>query len=349
MGLSMNLRLVAVTAFAAFGLVPGVRTVTAHATDAGAPTALFIVLHAFSDDISSSYDEILDVSPVGPDVRVRVTRISLANPYCHNLLVRAVEQIIPRTTVARVAGTSSCALAPSEVDLAIGRARPRDTTPVYEAASQTVVARCGAEDRVFQFPWPQKVDRQKLRRLAPKVDSLWQTYSQIESRAFGQRFQFDAQPATRQRALEALGDTALPELVSGKYQSAFADWLCSDLPGKDCQGNYLAWYLRGYRGAPASRALLPPELVDAARLRFAKYSPPNYPQIALTAHVTGDVRLRLTVDPETGIVVHTEVLSGHALLSAAAAKAAAGWQFDRAAVPRGGIDVTLRFEMRCAE
>ena len=347
MGVSMSRRLVAVFALAGSGLVAGGPTIAARVSPAAPPAALFIVLHSFSDDISSSYDEILDVSSVGPDVRVRVTRISLANPYCRNLLVRAVEQIIPRTTVGQVAGASACALAPSEVDLAIGRAQPRDTTPVYEAASQTIVVRCGAEDRVFQFPWPQKVDRPKLRRLAPKVDTLWQTYSRVESRAFGQRFQFDAQPAARQRALEDLGDKTLPELVSGKYQSAFADWLCSDQPGKDCRGNYLAWYLHDYRGAPVTRALLPPELLDASRLRFTKYAPPAYPQIALTAHVTGDVRLRLIVDRDTGIVASAEVLSGHALLSQAAVTAASAWQFDRGAVPSGRIDVTLRFEMRC--
>ncbi len=343
----MDRRVVAVAALAVLGVVPADRTVAARAPAPGAPAALYIALHWFSDDVSSSYDEILDVSAAGPDVRVRVVRISLANPYCSNLLVRAVERIIPRTTVAQVTGTSACALAPSEVDVAMGRARPREAATVSEAASQTIVARCGADERAFQFPWEQTIDRQKLRRVAPKVDLLWRTYSQIENRAFGQRFLFDSQPAARQRDLEALGDQALAELVSGKYQAAFAGWLCSDQPGKDCQNNYLAWYLRGYHGAPASRALLPPELVDAARFRFARYVPPDYPRIALAAHVTGDVRLRLAVDPETGNVVRADVLSGHALLSSSAVKAASAWQFERSAIPRGSVEITLRFEMRC--
>ena len=231
----MNLRLVGVIALAAFGLGEGERAIAARARSAASPSSLFIALHAFSDDLSGSYDEILDVSPVGTDVRVRVTRISLANPSCRNLLVRAVERIIPRTTVEQVVGTTACALVPNDVNLAIGRAPVQKATTVTETASQAIVARCGAEERVFQFPWPEQVDRVKLSRLAPRVDALWRTYARVENRAFGQGFHFDAQPAARQKALEALGDQALPELISGKYQSAFDDWPCSDQPGKDCR------------------------------------------------------------------------------------------------------------------
>ncbi|HKV99315.1 MAG TPA: energy transducer TonB [Vicinamibacterales bacterium] len=344
----MTIRPIAAGVLVALGVLASDRAVVTGARAEARLSSLYIVLHAFSDDLSGSYEELLDVSPVGSDVRVRVTRISFANPYCHNLLVRAAEQIIPRTTVERVTGSSACAIAPSDVDVAIGRAKPMKVTPVTEAASQTIVARCGAEERVFQFPWEQKVDRQKLRRLAPRVDALWRTYLRVEDRAFGRSLRFDAEPLARQKALEALGDHSLPDLVSGKYQAAYADWLCSDQPGKDCHGNYLAWYLRGYHGAPASRDVLPPELVDAARFRFTKYAPPIYPQIALAARVSGDVRLRLTVDPETGIVVRTDVLSGNTVLSPAAVAAASTWQFTRGAIAAGSVEVTLRFEMRCA-
>ena len=119
---------------------------------------------------------------------------------------------------------------------------------LFESETQTVVARCGAEQRVFQFPPEATVDRVTLRRVAPEVDALWRVYARLRERSFGQDFTFGG-PPSRLKALEEAGDRALPDLVSGKYQAAYADWFCSDEPGKDCGGNYLAWYLRDYHGS----------------------------------------------------------------------------------------------------
>ena len=332
-------------AFAAALAIVALVPAAPRAREVRGPAALYIAIHGFSDVPSASYEDMLDVSQVGPDVRVRLVRMSLANLNCSNLLVRAVEQVIPHTTVERVTGPAACASAPAEVGRAIAKSQLSKAVTVTEAESQTIVARCGAEQRVFEFPWEQNVDRTKLRHVAPEIDALWRTYARLRGRSFGPEFRFDAAP--RQRALEELGDRALPELVSGKYQAAYADWPCSDVPGKDCRGNYLAWYLRDYRGAPASRDLLPPELVEAAKLKFLRYAPPTYPQIALAGHITGDVRLRLTVDRQSGIVVRSEVLSGHDLLAPAAVKAASSWQLEPGSASSGTVDVTLRFQPRC--
>jgi TonB-like protein len=318
-----------------------------RAREARTPASLFIAIHGTSDVPSGWHEDVLDLSQVGSDVRVRLVRISLANLYCSNVLVRAVEQVLPHTTVGHVAGPPACAIAPGDVGRAIVKAKPASAETVFEAETQTVVARCGAEQRVFQFPWEQSVDHAKLRRAAPEVDALWRTYARLRER-FGPNFHFDFTSTSQQKASEALGDRALPELMSGKYQAAYADWPCSDQPGKDCRGNYLAWYLRDYHGAPASRDLLPPELVEAGKLKFLKYTPPTYPQIALTAHMTGDVRLRLTVDRQTGIVAGTEVLSGNDPLAQSAARAAASWQLEPGSASSSTIDVTLRFQPRCA-
>jgi TonB family protein len=63
--------------------------------------------------------------------------------------------------------------------------------------------------------------------------------------------------------------------------------------------------------------------------------------------VFGDVRLRLTVDAETGAVTNVEVIQDKPLLGAAAVAAARQWMFTPATAPREPIDVTFRFAERC--
>ena len=63
-----------------------------------------VVTNFFSDFLSDSYDEILDVTSKGKDVRVRVIRISSATRYCGGQLVRAAERILPDTTINKVIG-----------------------------------------------------------------------------------------------------------------------------------------------------------------------------------------------------------------------------------------------------
>jgi len=345
----MNLRPVAVGALVVLGLAANERAVATRGHAAEPLPALFIVLHVWSDNLSASYDELLDLTAVGKDVRVRIIRLSLANPYCRAPLVRAVERVVPGTTVEKLAGSRPCETTPADLEAALAAAPPSVARAVFETASQTMVAACGREQRVLEFPWPERVDRQKLARDAPEVDALWRTYGRVQDRAFGKNFRMSDGPPARQKALEDLGDALVPDIVSGKYQAAFDGWKCSGEPGDDCHGRYLAWRLRGYRGAPANRDLLAPELIEAASLRFAKYTAPVFPPIALTAHVHGDVRLHLVADSQTGVVKTVDVVSGNGILSAAATKAASTWQFEPGSLAAAAIDVTLRFEIRCPQ
>ena len=235
-----------------------------RAREARTPATFFIAIHGFSDVPSTSYEDLLDVAQEGPDVRVRLVRMSLLNPNCSTLSIRAVEQVLPHTTVGRVTGPSACAIAPADVGRAIAKAKPARSVVAFAGETQTVVARCGAEQRVFDFPSESTVDRVTLRRVAPEVDALWRVYARLRERSFGQEFNFGG-PPSRQRVLEDAGDRALPDLVSGRYQAAYADWPCSDEPGKDCRGNYLAWYLRDYHGSSSREPCRQREVESSSR------------------------------------------------------------------------------------
>ena len=104
----------------------------------------------FSDDISSWNDQVLEVSPAGDGVRVRLIRLSLANPQCDGVLVQAAERVVPRTTPRKLAGVDVCALDSTGVESALERAAAHGQ--ITEAASTTVVATCAGQPRVLRFP-----------------------------------------------------------------------------------------------------------------------------------------------------------------------------------------------------
>lgn len=338
-------RSIAIAATLAATLWPAAR---AGAAPVDPLQSFYIVLSTYSDDLSASYQEILDVAPAGEDVRVRIIRISLAHPGCGAPLVRAVEQVMPHTTIGTVAGNDMCANTEASVKKALASAKPMARKKEVEAALEKVVARCGSEERLFVFPSAQDVDRQKLERSNPRVATLWDTFANVRRLAFGE-FAMNPEPRERQVEFERLGDTLVPELVSGKYQAAYAGETCGNPPDAGCAANYLAWRLRGYQGAPTQRGPFPPELVEAASFRFSKYAPPVFPPIALSARIFGDVRLRITADPGTGVVKRVAALAGDTLLSWAASNAARSWQFEPRTLTSPVVDVTVRFEMRCPE
>jgi hypothetical protein len=83
----------------------GVLILPSNATPSKQPNPLqsfYVVAHYFSDFLSDSFEEILDVAPQGKDVRVRVIRISSATRYCGGTLVRAAEHVFPNTTLRKV-------------------------------------------------------------------------------------------------------------------------------------------------------------------------------------------------------------------------------------------------------
>ena len=67
-------------------------------------------------------------------MRVRIIRISLAHPGCGAPLVRAVEQVMPHTTIGTVAGNDMCANTEASVKKALASAKPMAREKEVEAA-----------------------------------------------------------------------------------------------------------------------------------------------------------------------------------------------------------------------
>jgi hypothetical protein len=307
--------------------------------------SFYVARFFFSDDLPEWSHQILDVESEGNDVRVRVIRISLANELCPDVIVRAAEHVFPHTSVRKIAGRDLCKFTSEGVDSALKAAAPQYARDYADSATEMIVAKCGRQEKEFDFPYPAEVDEKALKRSNPEVSALWDTNYRVFTRALGKNFSFNTLTPEQARQTEELGAKLVPELISGKYQTAYGGSQCA---GKPCD-NYLAWQLEGYSGAPQPYDPAVATLIDASSFHFIKYlSPPGWSwRIAQAAHVYGDVRLRIVADLETGVVIEAEAISGPPLLALSALPAARSWQFDPKTLSGKPIEVTLRFEVKC--
>jgi hypothetical protein len=105
-------------------LLPGVEVSIAQNTEP--LQSFYAVTNFFSDYLPAWYEEILEVTPQGKDLRVRVIRISAANPYCEGDLVRAADRVLPETTMRKIAGkVDICSYIDESVTAALKAAAPK--------------------------------------------------------------------------------------------------------------------------------------------------------------------------------------------------------------------------------
>ncbi|MGB6597396.1 MAG: energy transducer TonB [Candidatus Acidiferrum sp.] len=313
------------------------------APDSNPLQSFFIARHFFSDDLPEGYDEILAVTPQGKDVCVRVIRISLANPYCGGSLVRAAERVFPNTTVRKVTGrVDLCSFTEPQVEAALKAAAPKGISDNSDSATLDVVAHCGAQERVFEFPYPAEIDDKALDRNTPRVSALWGLNYEVRSRAFGKSFSFYNLSPDKEKEFEDIGTKLLPELVSGNFEAGFGGYTCGN---QKCDTNYLAWLLKGYTKAPSNRDPSTVELVNATALHLVHYDLPLYPALARQARLSGEVRLKISVDAQTDLVKDVQQTSGNTLLGKAAIDSAKKWQFSPGSQRGQPVEAVLKFTL----
>ena len=279
----------------------------------------------------SGGDDFVFVEQAGADVRLRAVRVAHANEHCRSLVVQAVERTVRNTTVAGVAGLRVCAISGARVSEALKKA-PSHYQPIdFFGSLAAVVADCDGADREFAFVMPPLIDRDVLRRRAPDVEALWDLGRRLRAVALGKNADDPFSGATEQdvAAREALGTTLVPFLRTGKY------------------GAYLEKSLSTYVGPPPERTPSWVEIIDRATLHLVDFVEPVMHQIAISARVFGDVRVRLRVDPVSGEVTEAQALSGPPLLATPAVDALKRWRFAPGAAPASPVDVTVRFRLRC--
>jgi len=308
----------------------------AQAHDEKELRSLYIVTHVVSDAAPFWFEYVLDVKPRSRDVLVRKIRIAPLNFACPNrVTVKAADKLVKNTSPQRVVRLDLCSLDVAAVASVIRGAQPGGAVSIWDTASHTIVATCGKTEKVFEIPYPESVELEKLKKTNPQVASLWDLAYDIGRHSFGERFSFYDASARRDEVFQALGAEIAPAIKSGIYDQGFQDRRHLDLLLSDYSGPVKEidpWYVEFAGPVPAG--------LSQDQLR-------KYPLLAKQARIQGEVHLAVALDTRTGLVEDVKVTSGNPLLAKAAIEAVRGWHFREGDTPKDSVELSLRFVLRC--
>jgi hypothetical protein len=208
----------------------------------------YVVTQAIFHTDPKWVDHILEVRPEQESVRVREIRIAPLNPTCpHHVTVRAIERTLSNTTVKKVAAHFDlCAFTEDDVESMIGAAKRKPASASDDdSASQTIVARCGTKQRIFELPDKDSLRFDALSLADSHLSAFWDLAAEVEARTFGDDFSLAHLNPEQDRDSQTLGAKLVPEIKSGRYDLAFADNNC---PYAECQDHNAASALQGYAG-----------------------------------------------------------------------------------------------------
>ena len=212
----------------------------------------YVVTQAIFRNDPKWVDHILDVHPQGADVFVREIRIApLASACPHHVTVRAVERVVPNTTVKKLAAKFDlCAYVEDDVEGVITAAKRKNNSSVEDdSATQTIVAHCGPMKKLFELPDEDSLRFEALSIADARLATFWQLASAMEGRVFGGVYGSDFSLAKvspeQDHEFQAFGAKVIPEIKSGKYDEGFADNPC---PFGECHDHNAASALQGYSG-----------------------------------------------------------------------------------------------------
>jgi hypothetical protein len=298
----------------------------------------FYVFTEFSSDaMNTNYTEILDVSPRGTDVGIRVIRISSEEDICGGSpLLRAKEQVLPNTTILNVAGgVDLCSYTEQEVTTAIEKASHKHyKLSYYTHLWRNITTNCGTQKRVFHFPVvSEAINLEKLRRKNPRLMAMFDSIDKIYISAFGKKSLFSDLSKEQENECENLGTKLFPELISGKYGADFTEF----------------WKvrLRKYVGPPGKQKPEFLELFKASSLPLGKYELPRIPESFQYHLYPHEVVVKVLLDGQTGLVKQVFPISGPDILCNAAKQTVSKWQFAPTPQSDQPIEIELLFSIRC--
>jgi len=297
---------------------------------------LFIVTEAVSDASPFWFKYVLDLAPSQAGTSAKWIRIAPFGNACPGVTLKAMTTTV-RKSLTSIVTPNLCSLSVSKVQKEISSVTRN--TSIWDSASFGIVAKCGAETKVFHLPIGDLVDMYRLKRNSRDAMSLYDLYYQLVKEGFKDKsFYKNADAADRE--LQEAGSIFVDELRSGKYDSG--------LSGPDLSSKSMKTFLADYRGVRHDADDIEGWItVDTlTKENLTQYVEPIYSRLAISARISGPVELALSVD-ESGSVQDV-VANGNRLLEDNVRNAARQWKFKPGAVS-GATRTTLQFGLggRC--
>jgi hypothetical protein len=210
----------------------------------------YTVTQVPSDAAHAWVDRILDVRAAGDGVRVRFIHIAPVSAQCpHIVTVKAAERVLPKTTVANVAGKFKLCSYPEDDFAGVIQVAKRNEEEIEVARpiSRTIVASCAAEERLFELPDKETLKFDALKLADPRITALWDLAGEVETRVFGKGFSFFGTP-DQEKELQELGAKVVPDILAGMFNAGFPDTTCAFA---ECADHNPQSALQGYVGVIA--------------------------------------------------------------------------------------------------
>jgi len=159
---------------------------------------LYIVREFFSDNGPSWYYHIVDVKFENGSSVIQHIRIAPMDLMCRGMVVQAGSVTLSETSGSTLlGGTDLCSMDEKEVKRALNRATLKNKW-IFDTAQYGIVAKCGADERIFQLPFTDVMNFKRLKAASPQVEGLYDLFSDVVKRSFG-KSPFNDVPAETER------------------------------------------------------------------------------------------------------------------------------------------------------
>jgi Gram-negative bacterial TonB protein C-terminal len=287
---------------------------------------------------------IVDVQPTsGVDTRVRLIR---AYPACGTYRVHETDYVFENVSVADLGGKADLCVPDTVVSSQIRSFTKRKLEEPSQNGLRGTAAVCGTETVIHRLPSTSDLRYNALQHEAEGLLALWSLDEEIRGRYQREREkkETDPKPLTDEqedRQTDAfLAKHAAIQIRNGDFDAVLPE-------GWDQSGR-----VRLSDVIPDPEVATAPEedrgvIENIAGLGLEEFRPILYPPIARIAHIQGDVRVMVEVDPRSGAVVSATALSAHAILRMSATDAIKSWRFQHPYFGPNPLEVVVHYESLC--
>ncbi|HKD13376.1 MAG TPA: energy transducer TonB [Candidatus Angelobacter sp.] len=286
---------------------------------------------------------IVDVQPLSAaDSKVRFIDVYRA---CGTFHVEENDYVLEGVSVQQLAAGADVCLSDEKV-VAKTQAfkRKRQDTPPWWENVQGIEAQCGTKKVIHHLPVSALLHFETLKARAPRIASLWTLSQDIQQRLRVAGDQPEASRAVHATTLDRrLSEQAAIEIRNGDFDQALPempqDWrsdghirLSEVMPGPEEATGPLGNF----------------GVVENAEHLELKGDPMfPYPQMALIAHIDGDVSIQIYIDAESGSVSKAVATFGHPILASSAVDAINKWKFSLPYSGANPLTVVVHYKVHC--
>jgi hypothetical protein len=288
---------------------------------------------------------IVDVQPLSPsDSKVRFIQVY---PACATYHVQEDDYVFENVSVKELAGNTDIC---SSEEVLARRIKGFKLKQEDDAWDLGIEAQCSAGKVVHHLSTPESLRFAALEAKAPRIAALWTLSGDISKRykeSSGQDLAIYDSPRWQGIRLEkrSLSEQGAIDIRGGNYDLAMPE---------------IPEYLQLDGQSKLSQMLPEPEeaasseenvgiIENASQLGLEKSESTTvpYPQMALIAHIDGDLSMQVYIDAESGSVTKTITVSGHPLMARSADEAIRKWRFVHPYSGQNPLPVVIHYKAHC--